>query len=242
MSYGRVVQDTIRPSGARQAFNSSLTLLHAFCWARFGEQRHHLTIAISLLDSCNGLRMMGVAKQLLALCAAALVFSTLTPIAGAGQNRGGESRFPANLELRAKAVRSRLFGTVSLYSVEIYTVRPAHGLAQLRRTTLTKGIRVEVLYDGRLPGGIPSSWWEELVPALTPVEEQKLRTAFEQLASGQDIWITYDPPEGTHIRHNGRTVLVTRDHALMDAVLDVWLDDTPVSHDIRTRLLAGLRK
>ena len=185
---------------------------------------------------------MGMANQLLAVTAAALVLSTAAPIAGSGQHAAGESRFPENLELRAKAIRSRLFGTVSLYSVEIYTVRPAHELAQLRMTTLTKGIRVEVLYDGRLPGGIPSSWWEELVPALTPGEEQKLRAAFKQLASGQDIWITYDPPGGTHIRHNGRTVLVTRDHALMDAVLDVWLDDTPVSSDVRDTLLAGMRK
>lgn len=190
--------------------------------------------------------MMGAAKQLLAQCAAALVFSTPAPIVVAGQHQSGESRFPANLELRAKAVRSKLLGMVELYSVEIYveiyTVRAARDLTQLRSTTLTKGIRVAVLYDGRIPGGIPSGWWEELVPALTAPEEQKLRTAFEQLASGQDIWITYDPPRGTHIRHNGRTVLVTGDHALMDAVLDVWLDDTPVSHDVRNTLLAGLRK
>ena len=186
--------------------------------------------------------MMGAATQLLALCAAALVFSAPAPIVEAGQHRSGESRFPANLELRAKAVRSKLLGIVEVYSVEIYTVRAARDLTQLRSTTLTKGIRVAVLYEGRMPGGIPSSWWEELVPALTGSEEQKLRTAFEQLASGQDIWITYDPPHGTHIRHNGRTVLVTGDHALMDAVLDVWLDDTPVSHDVRDTLLAGLRK
>ena len=183
---------------------------------------------------------MGVAKQLPALCAVALVLTTLAPTVRAGQ-RDGESRFPADLQLRAKAVRSRLLGAVPLYSIEIYTVQPARGLAQLRSTSLTKGIRVEVLYDGRLPGGVPSSWWEELVPVLTPGEEQKLRAAFQRLASGQDIWITYDPPQGTRIFHNGSTVLVTRDHALMNAVLDLWLDDTPVSRGIRSTLLAGLR-
>ena len=186
--------------------------------------------------------MRRLATRQLLRCAAPLVFSTFVASGGAGQHGGGESRFPENLELRAKAVRSKLFGTVPLYSVEIYTVQAARELAQLRRTTLTKGIRVAVLYDGRIPGGIPSSWWDELVPALTPLEEQKLRAAFAQLASGQDIWITYQPSEGTHIRHKGRTVLISRDHALMDAVLDVWLDDTPVSHDVRKTLLAGLRK
>ena len=180
-------------------------------------------------------------------CAAALVFATFAistfaaPVGGAHDPRAG-SQFPANLELRAKAVRSKLLGMVPLYSVEIYTVKPAGEVAQLRSRELTKGIRVMVLYDGRLPGGIPSTWWNELVPALTPVEEQKLRAAFERLSSGQDIWVTYDPPEGTHVRHAGRTILVTRDHALMDAVLDVWLDDTPVSHDVRDTLVAALRK
>ena len=184
---------------------------------------------------------MGAAKQLLAVCAAAVVFSTPAATMKAGQ-QSEEARFPANLELRAKAVRSKLFGMVELYSVEIYTVRAVRELAQLRSTALTKGIRVAVLYEGRIPGGIPSNWWEELVPALTTPEEQKLRAAFEQLASGQNIWVTYNPPHGTHIRHNGRTVFVTGDHALMDAVLDVWLDDTPVSHDLRDALLAGLRE
>lgn len=191
-------------------------------------------------DSCNDHEMTWPTTPLLPLCAAALVIST---VAGAGAvPQNGESRFPENLELRAKAVRSKLFGTVRLYSVEIYTVQATHEPAQLRGADLTKGVRIAVLYDGRLPGGIPSSWWDQLVPALTPPQEQKLRTAFQRLASGQDIWVTYDPPEGTHVRHNGRTVLVTRDHALMDAVLGLWLDDTPVSHQVRTSLLAGLRK
>lgn len=49
---------------------------------------------------------MRLATQLLALCAAALVFSTLAATVGAGQYPGGESRFPANPEPRAKAVFS----------------------------------------------------------------------------------------------------------------------------------------
>ena len=76
---------------------------------------------------------------------AVLVFSAVAAT-GAGQYWGGES--PANLELRARAVRPELFGTVHLYAVEIYTVRAARELAQLRRTTVTKEIRVGVLYDG----------------------------------------------------------------------------------------------
>lgn len=185
---------------------------------------------------------MGAVTQALVLFATVLVFLTPASIPQAGQQRREQSGFPDNLVLRAKAVRSKLLGLVELYSVEIYTARAAHEVAELRSDTLTKGIRVAVLYEGNIPGGIPSSWWEELVPTLTAPEEQKLRTAFEQLASGQEIWITYDPPHGTHIRHNGRTVLITDDHALMNAVLDVWLDDSPVSHDVRNTLLAGLRK
>lgn len=186
--------------------------------------------------------MMPNARQLLPACSAALVFATLAVTAGAGQQRDGDSQFPANLELRAKAVRSKLFGAVPLYSVEIYTAQAARELSQLRRTNLTKGIRVAVLYDGDLPGGIPSRWWDELIPALTPDQEHKLRSAFAQLAKGQDIWITYQPQEGTRIYHKGGKVLDTRDHTLMDAVLDLWFDDTPVSHDVRDTLLAHLRK
>lgn len=200
------------------------------------------TIAISPLDSCNADGMMPRARHLFPVCSAALFVATLAVPAGAGPHPDGHSEFPANLELRAKAVRSRLFGAVPLYSVEIYTAQAAREPSQLRRTNLTKGIRVAVLYDGNLPGGIPSRWWDELVPALTSDQEQKLRAAFAQLASGQDIWITYQPREGTRIYHNGRTVLATRDHTLMDAVLDLWLDDTPVSHDVRDTLVTGLRK
>lgn len=91
-----------------------------------------------------------------------------------------------------------------------------------------------------MPGNVPSGWWEELVPALTAEQEQRLRRALSRLASGDDVWITYAPSTGTTIRHRGNVVVTTRTHALMNAVLDLWFDETPVSDDLRTKLVSAL--
>ncbi|CAN5863235.1 hypothetical protein BH20GEM3_BH20GEM3_10620 [soil metagenome] len=78
------------------------------------------------------------------------------------------------------------------------------------------------------------------MPALSPAEEEKLRRAFSKLSRGQDIWIRYAPAAGTRIICGGDVVVATRDHQLMSAVLDLWLDSTPVSEEVRETLVAEL--
>ncbi len=72
------------------------------------------------------------------------------------------------LTLRAKATRSTLFGTVDLYSVGIYAGAQVSSSKRLRDSSLTKAVRVAVLYEGGMPAKVPSDWWQELVPALSP--------------------------------------------------------------------------
>jgi uncharacterized protein YcsI (UPF0317 family) len=72
------------------------------------------------------------------------------------------------LTLRAKATRSTLFGTVDLYSVGIYTGAQVSSSRRLPDSSLTKAVRVAVLYEGGMPAKVPSDWWQELVPALSP--------------------------------------------------------------------------
>jgi hypothetical protein len=171
-----------------------------------------------------------------------LLMTLLATAAGRGQSRptgrvGGEQ-----IVQRAHATRSMLFGAVPLYSVGIYTAHPVRGVLDLRRADLTKGVRIAVLYKGGMPQDIPSSWWEELVPVLTPEQQKTFRAAFRRLAGGDDIWITYAPALGTAMICFGRTIMHTKDDALMNAVLDLWLDETPVSQDVHDRLMADLQQ
>jgi hypothetical protein len=145
-----------------------------------------------------------------------------------------------SLPLRAKATRDMLFGTVDLYSVGIYAAQSVTGPAELRDAKLTKAIRLAVLYSGGMPATVPSGWWEELMPALTAEQEQHLRRALSQLSSGDDVWITYAPSAGTTIRYRGKVVVSTRTHELMNAVLDLWFDETPVSSDLKAKLVRAL--
>lgn len=144
------------------------------------------------------------------------------------------------LSLRAKATRATLFGTVELYSVGIYTRAPVAGVRELRRSSVTKAVRVAVLYDGGMPGKVPAEWWQELIPALNPREEQKLRAAFSKLSSGDDVWISYAPGRGTRMMHAGNVVVSTKSDELMNAVLDLWLGSIPVSSEVHDTLVAEL--
>lgn len=133
-----------------------------------------------------------------------------------------------------------LFGTVDLYSVGIYTGAQVSSSKRLRDSSLTKAVRVAVLYEGGMPAKVPSDWWQELVPALSPAEEDKLRAAFAKLSSGEDVWITYAPGRGTRMMLGGNVVVSTDNHELMNAVFDLWLGPTPVSQEVHDALAAAL--
>lgn len=168
------------------------------------------------------------------LCVAAVI--SAQPPAGTPQVAGEP------LALRASGTRSRFFGVVDLYSVGIYTAAPVSSTESLRDSAMVKAVRVAVLYDGRMPGTVPADWWRELEPALTPDQEQRLRNTFSLLSTGDDIWITYAPREGTRMVHGGTTVVSDDGDGLMNAVLDLWLGPNPVSQDLHQTLSSALRR
>ena len=150
---------------------------------------------------------------------------------------GGET-----LPLQAKGTRSRLFGSVDVYTVGIYASREVNTVEALRDPQVARAVRVNVVYDGGMPEKIPSEWWQELIPVLDKGQQQKLRGAFARLSPGDDVWITYAPGKGTLLRAGGTTILSDPGAGLMNAVLDLWLGPTPVSGDLRDALVADLRR
>ena len=149
---------------------------------------------------------------------------------------GGET-----LALQAKGTRSRLFGSVDVYSVGVYASREVNSVEALRDPQLTRAVRLKILYDGGMPAKIPSEWWQELVPVLDARQQQKLREAFGRMSVGDDVWISYAPSKGTLLRAGGSTVLTDSGDGLMNAVLDLWFGATPVSSDLHEGLVNDLR-
>lgn len=175
-----------------------------------------------------------------------LVFICAAASGTAAGEAGGQEATAAvageTLALQAKGTRSRLFGSVDIYTVGVYASREVNSVEALRDPQLTRAVRVKVVYDGGMPAKVPSEWWQELIPALDKQQQQKLREAFSRVSAGDDVWITYAPSKGTLLRAGGSTVLTDPGDGLINAVLDIWFDATPVSGDLHDALVADLRR
>lgn len=98
---------------------------------------------------------------------------------------------------------------------------------------------MDVQYGGELPDRIPSEWRRELEPALSDPERRKLRDAYAALTQGDTIRIAYAPGRGATLSVSGADVLSTDGHELIAAFLEIWLGRTPVSEEVKEKLLEG---
>jgi hypothetical protein len=140
-----------------------------------------------------------------------------------------------HLVLNGEAVRSELLGIVELYRIGLYLSTRGAARAGVRDDA-PKALRLEILLDTN-GARIPSEWRRELEPILTQQQQQSLRAAYSRLQAGDTLTISYTPRDGTHVVVNAHTVLESKGRDLIDAFLDQWLGQHPVSEEIKSALL-----
>jgi len=131
--------------------------------------------------------------------------------------------------------RSMLF--VDLYRVAFFSPSADAGVATLQDPSLPRAVWVEILYAGSLPYDIPPDWREELVPSLPEDEQAPFRRYFRRLQSGDVLRVEYAPGGESVVRLNDERILGGTGHALINAFVDIWLGDDPVSPSLKAELL-----
>lgn len=129
----------------------------------------------------------------------------------------------------------------NLYRVALYLPRQSTDVRYILRPDTAKAFRVEVLYEGPGPDRVPKDWRRELVPALNAEQMARLKQVFETIAAGDVILASFapgpGPGPGSALSLNGRPVISDPGHALIDAMVELWLGPNPVSKDVKQALL-----
>lgn len=92
-----------------------------------------------------------------------------------------------------------------------------------------KAVRLHVIEARFLPDRIPEKWRTALNRELAEEPMLRVRAWYEKLSDGDQITFAYRPGEGTTMQVNGRTVVQTPGHAVLDSILKAWAAKDPVS-------------
>ena len=126
-----------------------------------------------------------------------------------------------------------------IYSVAFYLPdRRGRGEA-LWDADVPKAIRVEIVYEGEVPDGLPSEWREQLEEVLSEETLQEFNALYSELAGGDVVEVLYGPKRGAVVRVNDRqkdSIVVRSPHGLIEALLELWIGEHPVSKGLRREL------
>ncbi len=142
----------------------------------------------------------------------------------------------ARLTLAACAAR-RLF-LFDVYRIRLYLPDRHLADAQVFAPETPKAVRLLVTYSGDVPGGMPNSWrhrFSQTVPAETI---GRLDAIYDRLRGGDELAIDYAPHAGSVVTLNGKVQFTDPGHALIHALLDIWMGPRALNREIHRQLQA----
>ena len=180
-------------------------------------------------------------KQLHIAGCAILIGLLATPLARAAQVAGitlppTETVGGSTLRLKACAIREELW--TDLYAVSVY-LPGRTSVSQSIAAQSAKLVRLDVTYDGNVPNGLPSEWRDGLRQHVSQEFLQTLQGVYNDLKSGDTVFVTYRPGSGTSMSVNGREVVSRPGADLFNAMMRLWIGPAPVSQNIKRILLTG---
>jgi hypothetical protein len=94
-------------------------------------------------------------------------------------------------------------------------------------------VRMHIVESRFLPERIPQPWREALAGELEREPMFRVRVEYGDLTDGDVVTIAYAPESGVTMRVNGRTVTRTPGHGAIDAILEAWAGQDPISGKLR---------
>jgi len=134
-----------------------------------------------------------------------------------------------NLQLVSCGMRDTLW--IDHYAAGLYIPRGAD-MQTVRDASSSKGVLIRMITTRYLPDQIPAKWLKALEGTAPPASLANLRRAYRSLNDGDLMSIVYEPAKGVTIRVNGRRVSHVSDHEVIDAILQAWAEDRPVSEKL----------
>lgn len=130
------------------------------------------------------------------------------------------------LQLVSCGVRDTLW--IDHYVAGLY-LPPGRTLQELRSPKTAKAVRLQVIDGAWLPERIPGKWRGALEAELEQEPMSRVRTAYRGLSKGDVVTFAYLPGEGVTMSVNRSTVLRAQGHDVIDAILETWSGEDPIS-------------
>ena len=143
----------------------------------------------------------------------------------------------ARLQLVGCAAREMLWE--ELYALSLYLPRPVEDASDTQDESMSKLLRLDVTYDGKVPDGLPEDWAGRLREQVSRELMRTLRGLYNELRGGDTVRIAHAPGEGTTVTVNGRVVTSRPGSELMDSALGLWIGRDPLSENMKRLLLSG---
>lgn len=153
------------------------------------------------------------------------------------------SRSEPTLDLLACGIRTKLW-FVDLYAVSLYgpsTASESGALLpeQFLDGQTSKSARIDIVYDGDIPGDIPAAWRDYLLERLDPDTIAALARVLADVGRGDVVEIDYAEATGSTLKYNDRLVHETKNQDLIRAMVQLWIGDDPVSKRLSDELISG---
>lgn len=130
------------------------------------------------------------------------------------------------LQLVSCGMRETLW--IDHYAAGLY-VPPGASAQVARDAKHPKAVRLKIIEARYLPEKIPEKWRGALNSELEREPMVRVRRAYGALREGDEVTFTYAPQEGVTMQVNGRAVMRASGHGVIDAILEAWAGEDPVS-------------
>ena len=99
-------------------------------------------------------------------------------------------------------------------------------------------LRMDVVYDGDMPDGMPDDWRPKLMKVVSKETIDNFDKVFSSLERGDSVEFAYLPEASeSTVRVNGQTELQVTGLGLYDTLQAMWLGDEPISKSIKRDIL-----
>jgi hypothetical protein len=141
------------------------------------------------------------------------------------------------LQLGGCAVREMWW--MNLYTLGLYLPDPPADVPTVLQPGTPKLVRMDVVYDGKVPSGLPEDWRERLRQEVSGEFLRTLQGLYDDLKGGDTVTFVYTPGRGMTLAVNGEQVAAKSGHETMEAMLRLFVGPDPVSENMKRLLLQG---
>ncbi len=150
----------------------------------------------------------------------------------------------APLALNGAGIRKKFF--FSIYVASLYLPAVSDDPAAILEADQPNRVQMDMLYSEVAKDKLVDGWNEgfesnQTAEELKPLREriERFNGMFETLVTGDQVQLDYLPAQGTRVRINGEQRGVIPGHEFNQALLKIWIGESPVTSSLKRGLLGA---